>query len=432
MHTQNPAVMLNQPDYAILHAEQRMGPIAFFIVCLSLFMWTAHPGTIFPFLFYAKTGLITFALSGAVFIACNGPQRIRELAPTGAKLVLALLLIGFVGIPLAIWPGGAFNGWRFFAIHVALYFFWLPAARSTSQLRMLVLVVTLSAGFLASCQFLMGVTDLSESRYSVGGMYDPNDMALVLSTVFPLSVFLFSESGLKGKLFWAVTTIYILTGILATASRGGLLAIGVAVAILIFVSRKALKTWHRLLILSLAVGLFVSPAADPVKERWQTVVSGEDYNFEGGRSHQWRTSIRLIAKNPLIGAGTTCAATALGRYGGDWHTSHNTLLQVGVELGLPGLIIYLLILRAIWRNCGRAFRVAASDPDSRSLANLAIAIRTSLVAFLVGGMFLSQAYSIFLLILLLLSNGVAYAARQEGASCETRQYCEEQYAATLR
>ena len=424
-------MMADLTDYPTPQDEQKVGAFCLCCVCFSLFVYVLRPGEIIPVLAYARLGLTSFALAGAAFFASGGPRAVREMAPAGAKLVKILLLLGFVGIVFSLWPTGSFESWRGLLITTALYFFWLPAVRSPSQLRKLVIVLALSAGCLASCRFIGNLAVDSTGRFSAGMSYDPNDMAMVLTTIFPVVVFLFLEGGASAKILWGTTIAGIVSGILATGSRGGLVALGVACVLFVITTRSVFKTWHRLLVILLAVGLFLSPAADTVRERCQSVFSGDDYNLHinekgvVGRLMIWRDSVRLIAKYPLTGVGLDCSTVALGQQAGYWKVTHNAFLQVGLELGVPGLVVFLLILRTIWRNCSHSLRTFARDPDLRSLALLATCTRISLVTYMAAAFFLSQAYSIVLPIILVISNGLAYASEQMDDSCDELEYCEE-------
>ena len=429
---QKPIMMADLTDYPTPQDEQKVGAFCLCCVCFSLFVYVLRPGEIIPVLAYARLGLTSFALAGAAFFASGGPRAVREMAPAGAKLVKILLLLGFVGIVFSLWPGGSFRSWQYgLLVNTALYFFWLPAVRSPSQLRKLVIVLALAAGCLASCRFIGNLAVDSAGRFSAGMSYDPNDMAMVLTTIFPVVVFLFLEGGASAKMLWGTATAGIVFGILATGSRGGLVAFGVACVLLVITTRSAFKTWHRLLVILLAVGLFLSPAADAVKERMESVLSGDDYNLQVGKAEAfgrlmiWSDSVRLIAKYPLTGVGLDCSTVALGQQAGYWKVTHNAFLQVGLELGVPGLVVFLLILRTIWRNCSHSLRVFAREPQLRSLALLAACTRISLVTYMAAAFFLSQAYSIVLPIILVISNGLAYASEQIDDSGDELEYCEE-------
>jgi O-antigen ligase len=278
-------------------------------------------------------------------------------------------------------------------------------------------MLTFCAACLVVAMRFMAAVGVSTGRISVGASYDPNDIAMVLATLFPFVAYSFIQGGLRAKLLCTALIGGIMLGILSTGSRGGLLALGVAGALLAFSPGTGVKTWHKLFVVVLAAGFFMSPAADKVKKRFQEVLSGEDYNLDtshekgGGRLVIWQESLQVIAEHPLTGVGVGNATTEMGLQYHRWLTVHNSYLQIGVELGVPGLIVFLLLLRTIWRNCREARRVFMPKLDMRSAALLATCTRIALVTYVVGAFFLSQAYSVVVPILLLLSNGLVHASR---------------------
>lgn len=77
-----------------------------------------------------------------------------------------------------------------------------------------------------------------------------------------------------------------------------------------------------------------------------------------------------------------------------WQTAHSSYFLILGELGIPGIIFLLAIIISNFRAGERTLqemktRVTERDDTCR---NLVIALNASLVAFAVGGAFLSAAY----------------------------------------
>ena len=71
---------------------------------------------------------------------------------------------------------------------------------------------------------------------------------------------------------------------------------------------------------------------------------------------------------------------------------HNAYLEYAIDLGLPGLILFLLLFVGSVRSAGRAARLAAMRPGGHDLSVLANGIRVSLLAFAVAAFFSPVAY----------------------------------------
>ena len=417
------SVVIEYPaEYASSRAKQAGGSFYFGCVCFSIFVYVVRPGEIFPILAYARLGIASFALVALAFFACDGLRRVRDWAPAGAGLMKLFVLLGFLAIPLSIYRRSAFEGWKGLVTNVALYFFWLPAVQNPARLRKLAVLLTLCGGSLASCMFFFRLAASEGIRLSVGKSYDPNDVAMVLTVIFPFAASLFFKGSFVAKLFWGSQIALMILGIFETGSRSGLIALGVACGLLVYAQRDVVKLWHKLVILLAATLFFMSPAANLVKERYQTVLSGEDYNLQtdnkekGGRLRIWKYSAALMAKHPLTGVGIWNSTTALGREYGWWQVTHNAYLEVGLELGIAGLAVFLLLLRTIWRNCTQGSDVFAQQPDLQWLPSLAYCTRVALATYMVAGFFLSQAYSLMVPLILLFSNGISYSSWQRSES----------------
>ena len=78
-------------------------------------------------------------------------------------------------------------------------------------------------------------------------------------------------------------------------------------------------------------------------------------------------------------------------------------MQVGVELGLPGFILYIYIFVSILRRLHRVSINELANDESGKKYFTAFALTGSFVAFCVTGFFLSLAFSSVLIFLIALS-----------------------------
>jgi O-antigen ligase len=149
-----------------------------------------------------------------------------------------------------------------------------------------------------------------------------------------------------------------------------------------------------------------------------TIASDADYNrtAETGRLQIWTRGIGYMLDHPLLGVGPGNFQRAEGtlspfahrqQYGVGvlWSAPHNTFVQVGAELGIPGLALFVAMIGSAFlllARLGRRQRGAHRDRD----AALTQALTASLLAFVVGAFFLSFAYSEMLYTLLALAVGL--------------------------
>jgi O-antigen ligase len=70
-------------------------------------------------------------------------------------------------------------------------------------------------------------------------------------------------------------------------------------------------------------------------------------------------------------------------------------LQYGVDLGLPGMLLFIALLVMCYRAAREAEQRGRRNPALADLVPLAAAIKVSLIAFAVEGMFHPIAYNFY-------------------------------------
>ncbi len=202
---------------------------------------------------------------------------------------------------------------------------------------------------------------------------EPNTLGgyLLLILAVVMSLFLCSrpEDSQVYKLSLLALCGLIFIPILFTQSRATWMAIIPTYIALIFLSPKKL-----FLIGTLVVAVAIAPLALPkvVKERIMYTVSSEQTTYARGlqekvggvtfdtsssaRVKMWRAAFRDFPKHPIFGYGVT-----------GWRFIDAQFLRTLLETGLVGLVAFLYLLWAIYRETWRVYR-ATKDPFFRSVA----------------------------------------------------------------
>ena len=226
---------------------------------------------------------------------------------------------------------------------------------------------------------------------------DPNDLAQILATSIPFAFLVTKSKGYFNLLIGGAVTALLVSGILATHSRGGqiaLMAVGVTMVSLVLPKR-----WMLVMIVLLAAGaLLACRFAGPYMDA-----------SAGDRVAFWGEANWAFKARPLFGVGYGM----LGDYISDDRAIHNAFVLCYAELGLFGYWFWFTIIVAgivgAWRT-----RVALSNSDSTDgqyvarFAGLAIA---ATVGFLVSSYFLTRAYVYPLFFLFVTLGAIAEIAR---------------------
>ena len=88
-------------------------------------------------------------------------------------------------------------------------------------------------------------------------------------------------------------------------------------------------------------------------------------------SKSGRQGIRLMTQNPLTGVGIGIFAIAEGSSRKDtggpkepWKTAHNSFIQIGGELGVGGLILFILLIYYLFKSLRK---IISKDPPVKTL-----------------------------------------------------------------
>lgn len=361
---------------------------------------------LFPALIPLRLGLVALVLNALVLLASLDLKDLAfkmRILPQ-AKLLLMILGLALFTVPFSVWPGAS---WKFiFDIYfpnVFAFFVFLLAMKDERDIRGIALVGLFSA-FLLS---VLGLLGYAGGRLQVSSTYDPNDIAFIMNCFIPLAFYL-SRTG--GKMFMACCYLLIwmmIVVVISTASRGGFLAL---VFIFVVILLKERRNKLKILVLSVFVGFIALSFAGP--EYWQrmgTIVDESDYNYQAGagRIEIWKRGLGMIIDNPLIGAGIGQYHVAEGllhegQSGWKWSTAHNSYLQIGVELALPGLIAYLIMLAKSIVVARKLQLTSGPFGSVPFLLATASGLEVGFYGYCVSSIFLSQAYSSVLLYFLAL------------------------------
>ena len=239
--------------------------------------------------------------------------------------------------------------------------------------------------------------------------YENNAAALIILTIMPLAVYLlFSEKHVLQKIQSAVISVVMFfTVLIPTRSRGGWL--GLAFVTFVLLVKRIFKptTWAILIL-----GIFLVPATIPflpqeVSDRFKTFsqleqgTSAEDVSIKA-RAGAIVKSIELIKAQPFFGYGLGNSENELGGL-----ATHNIYLELGVELGITGLLVYLAILAVSFIEIFLAKRLLRMHDLKKHPAYFYLdGIQVGMIGFVVSSTFLSAQWQPIIWILFGMSSAL--------------------------
>jgi O-antigen ligase len=348
-------------------------------------------------------------------------RRLKVLWVGTTKWLLAMVIWMVLSVPASINRGYSFD--MVFGNFIKTVLMYVVIAGTVRGARD---VERLSAVYLLGAVLYAGVV---LARFDVGAdtdwrlghlyYYDANDFATFAITAMPFGLY-FANRGRSALVrLWAVAGLALLsTAFVYSGSRGGFLALLVTGGFIVL-RYNAIAFRTRVLALVFVSVVLVGTATDRYWEQMETIVSDSDYNHtaEDGRLEIWRRGIGYMLQYPLLGVGPNNFGTAEGTLspfaerqqfgiGVRWSAPHNSFVQVGAELGVPGLVIFVGMIASAFGALRQSSPRSPSEPPSRTSHELTPALKASLIGFVVGAFFLSLAYSEILYTLAALAVGL--------------------------
>ena len=348
------------------------------------------------------------------------------------RLILCLLGYAVATIPLSIWPSQSIEFVTGFVKTVVFVIVLVHCVRSPRHVTT-IMWAAVAAALLLQFAILAGAGGLNTqsgalgaaegNRASVTGSYDPNDIAFIMTCVLPLAFFrALSARGVTRYMAGGIGFLCVVIT-MRTGSRGGFITMVIVGGILFAKSRGHVR-WILTGLSVAAILVFASGHNwDRIATIWGTrssdLSSYETAGFNVARWQTWQKMTTLAIDYLPFGSGAGTVTTAEGKtHGGGmkWETAHNAFLQIAVEMGIPGVAIFVTLLYGAIKSCRRLVRVASRRPELNKMTWMAHAVETSLYAYIVGAFALSQAYAPILYLLLGFTACLRRIARQTQAN----------------
>lgn len=359
--------------------------------------------------------LLLFALAaGYAFIT---PRALVEspFRRWPGRVMAALLVLACLSAPFGISLGGSASFILTDYIKVLVVSFLLMMViRGTSDLSMFVMAYVVSAGVLVwMAVFIFRLQMTSEGMARLNNMYtyDANDLGCVLITGMPLVVLAFQTSKRRGKIVCGVILAGLGLAIARSGSRGAFLGLGV-VGLAILVMLKEVPVPRRVAFVGAVVFALLISAPEGYWDQMATIFQPtKDYNWteRDGRKQIWMRGLHYMWTHPVFGLGINNFGRAEGTISnlaknfepGDpgirWAAPHNSFIQAGAEMGIPGLILWSSLVIGGIVACVRIRRRLPrswlhGDQEQRFLYLTSVYLPISFLGFAVTAFFVSFAY----------------------------------------
>jgi probable O-glycosylation ligase (exosortase A-associated) len=318
--------------------------------------------------------------------------------PVNGLVIIWIIFIIFMGITtfFAYFPDVA----RAYYIRVIkiqlIVFFTMMLINDIDKLNKLIWVIVLSIGYYSVKGGIFTV--VTGGGYIVWGpadsyIEDNNGLAIAILMVVPLMLYLHHiEEKQWIKKCLLIAMVFSLFTVLGSQSRGALLSI---IAVGIFYWGKSQS--------KVAAGLFMivfgcvifSFMPESWYKKMDTIGAYQQDGSAMGRINAWHYAYNAANDN-LLGMGfDSWSAQTFALYApnpADVHAAHSIYFSVLGDHGWIGLILYLIIYFLAWVKLASAVKATAKIEALKKYNFLAKMLQVSLIAYFVGGAFLSLSY----------------------------------------
>ena len=279
------------------------------------------------------------------------------------KTIKVLLIYLIVSLPLVTWPGSVLmNNLPVFIKAIVFLFFTALIIDTEKRLKIFLsvfiscqvfrvlepLYLNITSGYWGDSTYLGGGEFASRLSGAPADIVNPNGLGFVIVTIVPYLYYLAWQSSSKFlKFLFLMVSPLLVYALVLTMSRGAFLALLVVLWMIFKKSR------HKIfLIMVMAVGLVIiwSNLSENHKDRYLSLISS-DARQSASAEGRWQGMVNEFGvgmERPIIGHGLGTSKEAKVHAGRGWMISHNLYIEILIEIGLVGFILFFSFLKSIY------------------------------------------------------------------------------------
>lgn len=345
--------------------------------------------------FYFAVATLAIYLPSQIAVEGN-----LTIFPTEVKAIVAMALIALATIPLAKDPGMAWETFNDSFIKAVVIFIVLINVVRTRARLMGLIWLSFGIGIYLSVSALnmytKGQFNVEEYRIAVdvGGMFgNPNEMAMHFVMMTPIALALgIAARSYRWRIIYFASAVLFVGANMVTFSRGGFLGLIACLAVLAWkIGRKYRLNVTLISVVVGGIAMVAAPGNYGLRMLSIFVPGLDTVGSSDQRRELLIRSLWVSARNPWgIGIGNFPIVGVRNLQ------SHNAFTQVSAELGILGLIAYLVFMVSPFRKLGAIERQLFDAENHSWHYYVAIGLQASIVGYLVSSFFASVAYNWFI------------------------------------
>lgn len=309
------------------------------------------------------------------------------------------VLLGFLSIPLSVWPGYAFSQFIDFFKLFLFGIMIVSCIRTEEEFNKYIVLYIICMLYVAADPLLnylsghfmvdhSGGVDTYRAFSNILFYRNPNVLAITLLQCLPFIYYKIAYNGffaqkLKNGI-WAAAILLIVFIVIVTGSRGGFLVLA---GLAFFISYRS--PYRKLAMLSgIILGIVMWSMMDPeYQHRFETITQmGESDTSAENRILGLEHGFAMLKEHPILGVGIGCYPVAR------WHMFHTSLWahnlpgQLMGDLGILGTVTFVVFLFKCFKNTRETRKILLDNGAGKSLLYYqSMALDASLFGQIING-----------------------------------------------
>ncbi|MEK6528783.1 MAG: putative O-glycosylation ligase, exosortase A system-associated [Nitrospirota bacterium] len=298
----------------------------------------------------------------------------------------------------AIYPEAAWIQWEKVIKILFMTLITIVLINDRRKLKYFVMVIAFSIGFLGVKGGIFSfVTEGAFRVYGPPGSFfaDNNDMALALNMILPFLYFLMmDEENRRLRLVFGGTFIMSIISVVFTYSRGGFISLAAVIPLLLLKTRYKFILIPAVLVILMTGTLFIP-------EQWfnriETIKTYNESRAAMGRINAWYTAWNVAKDRPFVGSGFEgLRGTTRFIYSPEPESTagdvHSIYFEILGEHGFVAFGLFSALILYTFATIHKLRKNSTIDSKFRWIDSYLNMFQISLVAYMVGGLFLGRAY----------------------------------------
>ena len=301
------------------------------------------------------------------------------------KLLNFLIIYAVLTVPLVEWPGSVVRfGIQEWIKAAVFYYFTIKFIKTEKDLKIFVFVflacqswrileplyLHITEGYWGTVAYMSAGTEaLDRLSGAPSDIVNPNGLAFIICTILPFLYFMVGLSWINRVAFFSLTPAFIYALVL-TGSRSGIIGLFIIFLGILIKSKRRLVISFIGIFITLISFSYMTP---DLQDRYLSIFGkGEKNQATADGRYEGVIDIfnLVVLRRPFFGHGLGTSREANANFAGIDQPAHNLYVEAASEVGLMGMIVFILFIKSIIINFFQIHKIFSCQEEKEFLSKL--------------------------------------------------------------